>query len=62
MGTQGKQSAQSRETQGATGGVMGLLMLAFGWFTEVPEIMVLGGGLALIGGLVWLAAMAQSDR
>ena len=62
MSTQGKQSAQARERQGATGGVIGVLMAGFGWYTQVYEIMALGVLMAVIGGLVWVAGMARSDR
>mgnify|MGYP003575352805 CR=1 FL=1 len=62
MSTQGRQSVQGRERQGATGGVIGLVFVAFGWFIGAPEIMALGALMAVIGGLVWVAAMARSDR
>jgi hypothetical protein len=39
--------------------VIGVLFAGFGWFVQVPEIMALGALMAVIGGMVWLAAMAR---
>jgi uncharacterized membrane protein YbjE (DUF340 family) len=41
---------------------MGLAILGFGWYAGAGVIMALGSLLAVIGALVWVAAMARSDR
>ena len=58
---EGRKSAKERETYGWQTGLCGLAAVFFGWRFEAAWLVVVGGVIAIIGGIMWGAGMARRD-